>query len=221
MTMFHSSSSQFNSNELKFCSYFNHAFEGAAVTSNYWDLDICGHRLCAEYFTSFSLSKMVKKECPTCKRPPASIIHTSFKLHGRGNNKQLRRVEKDISLLHPDDEPDFLTIQTRHCLPITVCLDPTSFDNDKFENEEKLKLIFRKLKIVLVPKETVSHSSSASQSQRPKSHRRDTFHGKNFFDKMDRIIEDDSSILLQCLSSLALGNDCVFSFLDKDRKRNF
>ena len=211
-----SSSPPFDLNNAKSCSSCCYSFEeDDTVASTYWDLD-CGHRLCAKCFTSFSLSTTtVTRCCPSCKQSPISLVHTSFKFRGRGKNKRLHKVDKEISLLHPDEEDDFLTLHTRNCLPITVRLEPPPFENP-IDVEEKLKIIFRKLKQTLVPPPSPQHSDGLV------SHDRESFQGRNFYQKLDWLVENDSSsLLLECLSSLALGNDCVFSFLNKDRKNKF
>ena len=212
------------SNEPKSCSCCCKEFEFHCSASNYWDLESCSHRLCGACFTKFSLSKSIKKICPACKEPATSIIHTTFKHHGRGTNKKLCKIENEISLFHPDDEADYLTLQTRNCLPITVCLEPPSeccSPEHLAEIEGNMQIIFRKMKQILVPKSNFDSSSNNSIIPHS-SHQRDTFQGKTFFDKMDRIVHDaSSSLLLKCLSSLALGNDCVLSFLDQDRKKKF
>ena len=137
----------------KKCSNCIRQFSEQNSELTFWTLSSCNHCLCASCFThQFALVNLTNKKCPKCRESPESIIHTTFKYHGRGSNRRLRREDNAISLKN-EEEDDYLTLHLHDELPMIMCLNPDHHDADDIESDEEVKkiliLLFKKLKRVV------------------------------------------------------------------------
>ena len=159
---------------------------------------------------------MTNKKCPKCRESPESIIHTTFKYHGRGSNRRLRREDNAISLKN-EEEDDYLTLHLHDELPMIMCLNPDHHHAEYIERDEEVKkmliLLFKKLKRVVNP---LHHNQLEDEDKKQKSYDLETIIGDNYDKKLDSITSGDTSILFECLKGLAIGENKT---IEKQREK--
>lgn len=162
----------------------------------YWEFEPCSHTICVDCFTQFAID--FRKVCLSCHQNVCAIKRIFFKVHEGGQNETIKKQSKTSLLLHKESN-DFLTLHTKdYDHPINVCIMPDQ-DEDP-ETRKAMSLIFSKLKGMLNPTRTQTHTNSHDINDIP---------GTSYFDKLFSIVQADSSLLLLCLAHLAIGKSTI------------
>ena len=161
---------------------------------HHWTLN-CNtpHVLCAPCFASFIQLPSHERVCPCqqCDQYPSKYVHSRYTKKRAGG---FTEEKTENVLLHYSNVPT-VTLLNPGSLPKTVHLTEDATDDP--ENCSILRELFSNLHIPLL-----AHSRQPSGTAQE-----DTAKERSLEDQLSEMVNNDKSVLFQCLHSLALGND--------------